>query len=164
MHSHPQAIGPITGGPVDQMVHTQNSFPYQVYATPLHPGAGGMHPPTAGPPQTWQGPNSIAPQQTHIGPPPQMLSRPPHEFRDDAWNGSYDPTSQTPNPIVAGPSAPGYDYRYRDDQPNWVGGPNDYYDPSVSNFTAPCAPEQTFMMSIPATIQSAIRSFSSVYS
>jgi hypothetical protein len=130
MHNHPQAIGPITGGPVDQLVHTQNAFPYPVYATPLHPGARGMHPPTAAPPQTWQGPNSIAPQQTHIAPPPQMLPRPPQGYRDDSWNGSYDHAHQAPNPIVAGPSAPTYEYRYRDDQTDWVGGPNDYYDPS----------------------------------
>jgi hypothetical protein len=130
MHNHPQAIGPITGGPVDQMVHSQNAFPYQVYTTPLHPGPRGMHPATAAPPQTWQGANSIAPQQTHMAP-PQMLSR-PQAYRDDSWDGSYDHASQAPGPIVGGPNAPGYDYRYRDDQQDWVGGPNDYYDPSAS--------------------------------
>ena len=130
MHNHPQAIGPITGGPVDQMVHSQNGFPYQVYTTPLHPGPRGMHPATAAPPQTWQGPNSIAPQQTHMAP-PQMLPR-PQSYRDDSWDGNYEHASQPP--IVGGPNAPGYDYRYRDDQTDWVGGPNDYYDPSASAF------------------------------
>jgi hypothetical protein len=130
MHNHPQAIGPITGGPVDQMVHSQNPFPYQVYTTPLHPGPRGMHPANAGPPQTWQGANSSAPQQTHMAA-PQMLPR-PQPYRDDSWDGSYDHASQAPGPIVGGPNAPGYDYRYRDDQTDWVGGPNDYYDPSAS--------------------------------
>jgi hypothetical protein len=33
--------------------------------------------------------------------------------------------------IVGGPAAPGYEYRYRDDQTDWVGGgPNDYFEHS----------------------------------
>jgi hypothetical protein len=114
------------------MVHNQNAFPYQVYTTPLHPGSRGMHPATAAPPQTWQGANSIAPQQTHMAP-PQMLPR-PQPYRDDSWEGSYDHASQAAGPIVGGPNAAGYDYRYRDDQTDWVSGPNNYYDPSASIF------------------------------
>jgi hypothetical protein len=129
IHSHSQTIGPLTGGPVDQIVHNQNAYPYQVYTTPLHPGPRGMHPATAGPPQSWQGPNSIAPQQTHMA--PQMLPR-PQPYRDDSWDGSYDHSSQGAGPIVGGPNSASYDYRYRDDQTGWVGGPNDYYDPSAS--------------------------------
>lgn len=138
IHGHPQAIGPMTGGPVDQMVPPQNSFPYQVYATPLHPNARDMHPATAGPPQSWQGANGIAPQQTHMAPPPQMLPRPP-PYRGDSWDGNYDHSAQASNPIVNGPNASGYDYRYRDDQTDWVAGPNDYYNPSVSIYSVAAA-------------------------
>jgi hypothetical protein len=88
-----------------------------------------MHPATAAPPQTWQAPNGIAPQQTHIAPPqPHILHR-AQPYREDTWDG-YD---HTPHPAdaIGGPASTGYDYRYRDDQTAWVGGANDYYNPSV---------------------------------
>lgn len=62
-----------------------------------------------------------------MAPPPQIIPRP--TYRDEAWDGNYDHASQAPTPIVHSPNAPGYDYRYRDEQQEWVAGPNNYYDP-----------------------------------
>lgn len=124
--------GQIPSNAVEQLVPTQTSFPYQVYTTPLHPNPRGMHPGSAGPPQSWQGPNSIAPQQTNLGQPLQMIHHRPQSFREESWGSNYDHGSnQGPHPVVAGPSQPTYDYRYRNEQPEWVSH-NDFYDPSVS--------------------------------
>jgi len=127
---HPQSMHPPAIPSVDPLVHAQNPFPYQVYGPTLHGPPRVMHPATAAPPQTWQAPNGIAPQQTHIAPPqPHILHR-AQAYREDAWDG-YD---HAPHPADAmgGTATTGYDYRYRDDQTSWVGGTSDYYNPSVS--------------------------------
>ncbi|KAF9227456.1 hypothetical protein BS17DRAFT_465975 [Gyrodon lividus] len=127
---HPQAITPM--GPTDPLAHPpQTSYGYPVYGHPMHPPPRSMQPPTAAPPQSWQAPNAIAPQQTHMAPPqppPGMLSRP--AYRDGPWVTGFE---QPPPHMVGGPSGPAYDYRYRDDQPDWATAPpTDYpYDPAT---------------------------------
>ncbi|EGO25802.1 hypothetical protein SERLADRAFT_466451 [Serpula lacrymans var. lacrymans S7.9] len=122
----PPNMPPMPSPSIDPLVHTQHAFGYQVYAHHLNAAPRALHPPTAGPPQSWQAPNGIAPQQTHMAPPPpppSMMARPP--YRDEAWESFNQPN------IVGGPGAPGFDYRYRDDQTGWVGDANDYaYDPA----------------------------------
>ncbi|KAF7976074.1 hypothetical protein HWV62_7630 [Athelia sp. TMB] len=133
VHGHGHNLGgQMPSNAVEQLVPTQASFPYQVYTTPLHPHPNprGIHPGSAGPPQSWQGPNSIAPQQTNLGPPLQMIHHRPQAFREESWNSSYDHGgNQGSHPGVTGPSQSTYDYRYRDEQPEWVSH-NEYYDPS----------------------------------
>ncbi|KAL4074033.1 hypothetical protein V8B97DRAFT_1937732 [Scleroderma yunnanense] len=126
---HTQAAPPIT--PPDPLVHPpqQGSYGYPVYGHPLHPLPRGMQPPTAAPPQSWQAPNAIAPQQTHMQPPqpPGMLPR-PHPYRDGPWVAGFDQSPQ----MVSGPSNGPFEYRYRDDQPGWVPPPGDFpYDPAT---------------------------------
>ncbi|KII92360.1 hypothetical protein PLICRDRAFT_468996 [Plicaturopsis crispa FD-325 SS-3] len=136
VQTHPQAISQPMAAPVDPL---QNTFPYQVYTTALHPASRGM-PPTGGPPQSWQAPNAIAPQQTHIAPPPQshMMARATQPYRPEPW-AAYDQTSGAPNGI-AGAAPPGYDYRYRDDQAAWVGPAGGYYDPTYGQHYGEAAP------------------------
>ncbi|RDB16915.1 hypothetical protein Hypma_002405 [Hypsizygus marmoreus] len=121
-----QVITPMT---VTSLVEAHNTFPFQVYNPTMHRG-GPMHSAPA-PPQTWQASGAIAPQQTHLAPPPlqHMLHRP--HYRDVAWDG-YDNAAAAAHPADAmgGPAASGYDYRYRDDQTGWVTGPTTYYDPA----------------------------------
>lgn len=96
----------------------------------MHTPNRGMQPPTAAPPQSWQAPNAIAPQQTHITSPQTaaMLARQTHPYRDEPW---VTPFNQPPPHMVAGPSAAGYDYRYGDDRSEWAPPANDYpYDPA----------------------------------
>jgi hypothetical protein len=127
LHNHTQAMETAISS-VDPLVHPPNPFPYPVYAMPPR----GM---PAAPPQTWQAPNGIAPQQTHLAPPPHMMPRTTHPYREDApWDGTYDHTVPPTSTIVGGPAGTDYEYRYRDDQPDWVGGSSDYYDPSASKF------------------------------
>ncbi|KAF5385946.1 hypothetical protein D9615_002661 [Tricholomella constricta] len=120
---HAQVITPM----VNSLVEAHNSFPYHsVYGANMQPPRP-MQPPSA-PSQTWQGSGGIAPQQTHLAPPPlHMLPRP--QFRD-TWDG-YDHTTHPPE-AMAGPSTATYDYRYRDEQSSWVPGPNPYYDPAAA--------------------------------
>ncbi|KAH7888811.1 hypothetical protein F5I97DRAFT_1855699 [Phlebopus sp. FC_14] len=123
--SHPQGMPPMP--PTDPLVHpSQASYGYPVYGHPMPPPARGIQPPTAAPPQSWQGPNAIAPQQTHMAPPqpPPMLPRPGHPYRDGPWVAGFD---QPPPHMVTGPSGPAYDYRYRDDQPEWAQAPPNEY-------------------------------------
>ncbi|KAG9316497.1 hypothetical protein JVU11DRAFT_2539 [Chiua virens] len=127
---HPQALA--TMGPADSLVHPppQGSYAYPVYGHPIHPR--GMQPPTAAPPQSWQGPNAIAPQQTHMAPPQPpsgLLPRPAQPYRDGPWVTGFE---QPPPHMVAGPSAPPYGYRYRDEQTEWAAPPGEYaYDPAT---------------------------------
>lgn len=119
---------PISATPADQLMHqAQHAYPYPVYATPMEVAAGAMHPPTAAPPQSWQAANGIAPQQTHMQPPPPPA---PHmiAYRDDqGWNPAYhQPPPPHPGAMVA-PPGPEYDYRYREDQRGWVTAPPEYY-------------------------------------
>ncbi|KAF8415960.1 hypothetical protein L210DRAFT_965505 [Boletus edulis BED1] len=129
---HPQALA--TMGPADPLVHPppQGSYPYPVYAHPMHPPPRGIQPPTAAPPQSWQAPSAIAPQQTHMTaqPPSGMLPRPAQPYRDGPWVTGFE---QPPPHMVGGPSGPSYAYRYRDEQTDWAAAaPGDYaYDPAT---------------------------------
>jgi hypothetical protein len=84
------------------------SFAYQTYQGQLPPAARTMHPSPAAPPQTWQAPNSIAPEQTQ-GHLPQQIIQPRGPYREDTWDPTYQPTGPPTGPIDH-PSAPGYDY------------------------------------------------------
>lgn len=125
---HPQTVPSVVSP--DPLVHPpqQGSYAYSVYGHAIPPLSRGIQPPTVAPPQSWQAPNAIAPQHTHIPPqPPAMLSRPPHLYRDGAWVPGFDQPPQ----IVSGPGATAFDYRYRDDQPEWVPPPGEFpYDPA----------------------------------
>ncbi|KAF9244866.1 hypothetical protein BU15DRAFT_71233 [Melanogaster broomeanus] len=129
----PPTITPI--GPTDPLGHPpQGSYGYPLYGHAMHPSPRAMQPPTAAPPQSWQAPNAIAPQQTHMAPPqplPGMLPRPAQPYRDGPWVTPFD--HPPPTHMVGGPSGPAYDYRYRDDPPEWASAaPSDYpYDPAT---------------------------------
>ena len=84
------------------------SFTYQTYQAQLPPATRTMHPSPAAPPQTWQAPNSIAPEQTQ-GHLPQQIIQPRGPYREDTWDPTYQPTGPPTGPIDH-PSAPGYDY------------------------------------------------------
>lgn len=126
-------------GPTDPLVPPppQGSYAYPVYAHPMHPPRG-IQPPTAAPPQSWQAPNAIAPQQTHMAPPQPpsgMLPRPTQPYRDGPWVTGFE---QPPPHMVAGPSSAPYPYRYRDEQTDWPPAPpGDYtYDPATVSSAA----------------------------
>ena len=131
----PQAMPHMAPG--DPMHPPHAPYGYPVYGHPMHTPPRGMQPPTAAPPQSWQAPNVIAPQQTHIASPQTaaMLARQTHPYRDEPW---VSPFGQPPPHMVAGPSAPAYDYRYGEERPEWAPPTNDYsYDPaSVSHRTS----------------------------
>ncbi|EMD37492.1 hypothetical protein CERSUDRAFT_123436 [Gelatoporia subvermispora B] len=126
-HNHMQQAM-ATAAPETLVHHTNHGFPYPVYTTPMDTRS--MHPATAAPPQTWQAANGIAPQQTHMAAPPpaqqqHMMQRHPDPYREDpGWAGTFHQPS--PQPMVTG-APQEYDYRYRDDQSQWVGSTNDYY-------------------------------------
>ncbi|KAJ4483473.1 hypothetical protein J3R30DRAFT_3835326 [Lentinula aciculospora] len=113
---HPQILH--TSIHVDTLVHSQNHFPYQIYTPPPAHSLHSQRTLQTPPPQTWQAPG-IAPHQTHVDAPSQLLNRSP--YRDEAW-GEYNNHSQAPDTM--NPAA--YDYRYRDPSP-WA--PATYYDP-----------------------------------
>ncbi|KAJ3513439.1 hypothetical protein NLJ89_g2945 [Agrocybe chaxingu] len=122
------------GMPPVQGLH---AYPFQVYVPPpMQPQPGPPSREIAGAQQQWQ--VTIAPGQTHLHAPPppgtghpQDLNRPPppppqphpQSYRDDAWDGY-----NTPDEMAAQPAA--YEYRYREDQTNWVPTPGPYYDPA----------------------------------
>ncbi|CAA7260587.1 unnamed protein product [Cyclocybe aegerita] len=122
------------GMPPVQGLH---AYPFQVYAPPpMQPQPGPPPREMAGAQQQWQ--VTIAPAQAHLHAPPpgaghpQDLNRPPppppsqphqQSYRDDAWDGY-----NTPDEMAAQPAA--YEYRYREDQNNWVPTPGPYYDPA----------------------------------
>jgi hypothetical protein len=120
-----QAIQPVIDANIDPLVHAQSTF---FYSPQIHNNPRSMHPVTSAPPPTWQAANGIAPQQTHIQPPSHMLAR--TAFREESWE-AYDHPAPA-GPLVGGQPSPGYDYRYREDQAEWVPSTGDYYDPSVS--------------------------------
>ncbi|KAF8893400.1 hypothetical protein BD779DRAFT_1436092 [Infundibulicybe gibba] len=115
--SHPVPVIPT----VDPIVHPP--FPYPVYGTSMHPQTRSIHPVVAtAPPQTWQAPNGIAPQQTHLHPPPpqaHILHR--SHYRDSPWDG-YETTA---GDAMGAPPPAGCGYAYREDQ-SW--GAQSYYD------------------------------------
>lgn len=96
-----------------------------------------MQTPTAGPPQTWQGPNGIAPQQTHMAPPPpsapHMIPRDP--YRDNqAWNGASYHQPPPPANVMVPNHTPEYEYQqYRDGQAGWVPPAPEFYSQPVSH-------------------------------
>ncbi|KAI0268626.1 hypothetical protein BC834DRAFT_968089 [Gloeopeniophorella convolvens] len=115
-------------------------FPYQAYQPQLQPPPRAMHPPPpvppAAPPQTWQAPNSIAPEQTqaHM---PQQIIQPRGPYREDAWDPAYQQPGPPPGPMVHG-APPGYDYQeqtWNSDQYFAQG-----YDPS--SYSQPYMPEE----------------------
>jgi hypothetical protein len=123
MHPHPAPMQPGI-----QAVDPYAGFAYTVYGGQMHPAARPMQPPTAAPPQTWHTSNTIAPQQTH------MVPRPAQPMREEpTWSSTYEQAVTPASTIVGGPAAPGFDYRYREDNADWVGGAGDYYGQPVSH-------------------------------
>jgi len=117
---HPEQ--PISSIPtVESLVHTQ-AFNYPIYSSSMHPAPRDLHNSSA--PQTWQGSTSIAPQQTHISPPPphQIMSRTPaYAGREgNGWNEYEHPTHSGHS--LAPPAT--YDYGYLANQAQ-------YYDPAA---------------------------------
>ncbi|KAF8070020.1 hypothetical protein FPV67DRAFT_1578967 [Lyophyllum atratum] len=127
---HPQLITPMT---VNSLVDAHNSFPYHpVYGATMHPSRPMQA--SAAPPQTWQASGGIAPQQTHLAPPPI-----PHMMHRPQWDGYEHPAHPD---VMGGPATAGYpEYRYRDDQETWVPGPHPYYDPAYEQ----AYQQQTYM-------------------
>ena len=137
-HPVPPPAGMTMPHPAHMVAH-QGPFPYAVYGGPMDVAPRAMHPPTSGPPQTWQAANGIAPSQTHIAPPPPppppgqpdhpMMDRHPGYGEDQqAWTNAYHHMQPPPPGMV--PPPPEYAYRYREDQAGWV--PEGYYPPHVS--------------------------------
>ncbi|KAI0655972.1 hypothetical protein C8Q70DRAFT_922742 [Cubamyces menziesii] len=132
-HPVPPPAGMTMPHPAHMVAH-QGPFPYAVYGGPMEVAPRAMHPPTSGPPQTWQAANGIAPSQTHIAPPPPppppgqpdhpMMDRHPGYGEDQqAWTNAYHHMQPPPPGMV--PPPPEYAYRYREDQAGWV--PEGYY-------------------------------------
>ncbi|KAI0087957.1 hypothetical protein BDY19DRAFT_994383 [Irpex rosettiformis] len=118
--------------------HQTQSVPPTAHQGPFTYPPPPMHPDASAPPQTWQANSGIAPQQTHIAPPPPY--RHPQDYRE--W--SYQPPPQAqpqppppatstqqhnaqPPPTIDYQSHPGYDYGYRDREQGWVDGAAEYY-------------------------------------
>ncbi|KAI0041007.1 hypothetical protein FA95DRAFT_1502009 [Auriscalpium vulgare] len=117
------------------------AFAYQPYQPQLQAPPGAMHPANAaGPPQSWQAANGIAPEQTqtHLGQPqvvPQQMMGPRGAYREDAWDGAYPPPGPPPpNTMVPGPPP---QYAYPDQ--NWVPNGAEYYSQPVSKLRI-CGP------------------------
>lgn len=72
-------------------------FAYQTYQSQLQP-APRVHPSPAAPPQTWQAPNGIAPEQTQ-GHLPQQIIQQRAPYRHDPWDPTYQPAGPPPGPI-----------------------------------------------------------------
>ncbi|EIW83009.1 hypothetical protein CONPUDRAFT_152053 [Coniophora puteana RWD-64-598 SS2] len=127
--------------PPDQLVQPSNTYGYPVYSHPLQAAPRTMPSASTGP-QPWQGPSVIAPQQTHMAPPPApgMLSRPTNPYRDDSWGTDY--TQPPPPNMVGAPTAAPYDYRYREEQPEWSTPAGQYssYEPAPFEQYGPPAP------------------------
>lgn len=107
--------------------------PYTVFTG--HP-RNALHTATPAPPQTWQAPNGIAPHQTHINHPQPVATVPLRQYSRDGWDGQF---AQMPQPDgssignAMGEGAPFYDNRYRENQqqPQWPGGEQTYYENQV---------------------------------
>lgn len=127
--THPQALAQagMTAPAADQLVEQQQAtYGYTLYQH------GAMHTPAA-PPQSWQTPNGIAPQQTHMAPAAHMMPRHPHEYQEDpqaAWNAYHHHPAAPPQPMVQNVPQE-YDYRYREEPPNWVATASEYYHQQV---------------------------------
>ncbi|KAI0758347.1 hypothetical protein BC629DRAFT_1125756 [Irpex lacteus] len=143
LHGHPM---PITASSHDPLAATHSQHqpqptqaPTTAHQAPFTYPPPPMHPEASAPPQTWQANSGIAPQQTHIAPPPPY--RPPQDYREWGYQTQPQPpppppaasTSQhaqhagPPPPVVDYQAHPGYDYGYRDRDPGWVDGAAEYY-------------------------------------
>ena len=83
-------------------------FAYTAYQSQLQPTPRTVHSSPAAPPQTWQAPNGIAPEQTqsHL---PQQIIQPRGPYRPDAWDPTYQPAGPPPGPIDHA-TTPGFEY------------------------------------------------------
>lgn len=109
---------------VESLVHAQ-AFNYPVYNPPLHPPPRDLH--AAAAPQTWQSSGSIAPQQTHITQPPQMMPRSPaYPSREGNGWSEYDHAAHGGHALAPPPAT--YDYGYLTNQAQ-------YYDPAAYDQT-----------------------------
>ena len=129
--SLPQGIA--TVATADGLTPAESSFPFQAYPTQLQ-APRTLHTPTAAPPQSWQAPNGIAPEQTqaHLSSQAAAQMMPRGTFREDAWDGTYQQTAPSNTSSMVSASAPSYEYRgFREDQAGWVPGSNEYYEQPV---------------------------------
>lgn len=126
---HPLQQAQMAAASADPMVHhPQAAYPYPVYH-PMDPQRAIHATPPSAPPQTWEASNGIAPQQTHIAPPPHMMPRHTHDYREDqTWPGGYHQQQPTQAAAMVNDVGAGYDYRYREDPTNWVAAPTQYYE------------------------------------
>lgn len=143
------AQAPVISTPAASLAPPPPNFPYQVY----HPNAqhaaqanrSPMQAPTSAPPQTWQAPNGIAPQQTHLAHPqhghPHMMGRPQMAYGREEWAEAPPAFHQMgpgdPNAMGAMPEnhTPGYyDARFRDGQQGWAEHPQEFYNQPVRTF------------------------------
>ncbi|KIK67480.1 hypothetical protein GYMLUDRAFT_238760 [Collybiopsis luxurians FD-317 M1] len=109
---HPQILHPIHVDPLDP----HNHYPsYQIYSPPPTHSLQPQRTLQTPPPQAWQG-AGIAPHQTHMASPSQLLHRPP--YREETWDGYHHGTH------TADPMNPDY-YRYRDPSP-WASAASYY--------------------------------------
>lgn len=143
-HVH-QISQPMSAAPTDTLVNPpcncvyprsqQQPFSYTVYTTPMDVSQRVMQTPTAGPPQTWQGPNGIAPQQTHMAPPPPSTLLPRDAFRDNhTWTGANYHQAPPPTSVIVPNHTPEYEYpQYRDSQGNWAPPNPEFYSQQVRN-------------------------------
>ncbi|PCH43721.1 hypothetical protein WOLCODRAFT_138547 [Wolfiporia cocos MD-104 SS10] len=115
---HTMPPPPISAAATDPLAPPQHAYPYHIYGVPADVARGAMHPPTAAPPQTWQSTNGIAPQATHMHPPPPPQPHMIDPYRQDpGWASAYpQPPPQAHPSAMVGAPPPEYDYRYRDDQ------------------------------------------------
>ncbi|CAL1707063.1 unnamed protein product [Somion occarium] len=137
-HTHALAQAAMPAPTTEQLVqHQQAAYGYALYPH------GAMHPSTSAPPQSWQTPNGIAPQQTHMAPAAHMMPRHPHEYQDQqqaAWDPYHHHHAAPPQQIVTNVPQE-YDYRYRNEPPNWVATASEYYDQQYDH----PYPEPTFV-------------------
>jgi hypothetical protein len=84
--------------PMQGVEPTPAPFTYQAYQSQLQPTPRTVHPSPAAPPQTWQAPNGIAPEQTqgHLS---QQMIQPRGPYRHDAWDPTYQPAGPPQAPI-----------------------------------------------------------------
>ncbi|KAI0793243.1 hypothetical protein C8Q75DRAFT_797370 [Abortiporus biennis] len=128
--THPHlTTAPIQAAAEALVHHQQATFGYNVYS----------HPASAGPPQSWQAASGIVPQQTHMTP-PHMMDRHPGFRTDQAWATSYHQQAQASTSMVTHAE---FDYRYREEQPNWVATATEYYNQTYEQTYG--EPETTYM-------------------
>jgi hypothetical protein len=95
---NPEAFQTQLPQPMQAVEQASAPFAYQTYQSQLQPTPRTVHPSPAAPPQTWQAPNGIAPEQTQGHLPPQMIQQ-RGPYRHDAWDPTYQPAGPPPGPI-----------------------------------------------------------------